>query len=74
MKHAFFCRATYNALEEQLIRIDKDLANKEHSLMTDVRCLDLRVRLRTEQVGKGSTTETDRNIKLTKMEEEIPPT
>ncbi|GLV34019.1 uncharacterized protein CBL_11098 [Carabus blaptoides fortunei] len=62
-------KTTYNALEEQQVRIDRDLDNKRHSLMTDVRCLDLRIRLRTDPASQ-----TDRNIKLTRMEEEIPPT
>lgn len=41
--------------------------------MTDVRCLDLRIRLRTDQFADPAS-QTDRNIKLTRMEEEIPPT
>lgn len=39
--------------------------------MTDIRCLDLRIRLRTEQHLTGNS-QTDRNIQLTKMENEIP--
>ncbi|KAG5896074.1 hypothetical protein JTB14_006863 [Gonioctena quinquepunctata] len=66
-------KATYNALEDQQIVIDKDLADKSHSLMTDIRCLDLRMRLRTGEFA-GPPTSTDRNIQLTRMEKEIPPT
>ncbi|KAJ8943826.1 hypothetical protein NQ318_020898 [Aromia moschata] len=62
-------KATFNALEEQQCIIDRDLANKCQSLMTDIRCLDLRARLKT-----GEYTGTDRNIQLTRMEQEIPPT
>ncbi|GJQ77768.1 hypothetical protein Trydic_g16033 [Trypoxylus dichotomus] len=65
--------ATYNALEDQQVIIDRDLSNKQHSLMTDVRCLDLRMRLRTGTFGTPAT-DTDRNIVLTRMEKEIPAT
>lgn len=63
-------KATYNALEDQKVLIDKDLQNKCQSLMTDIRCLDLRIRLRTG----AAQSDTDRNITLTRMENEIPPT
>lgn len=66
-------KATYNALEDQQVLIDRDLANKCHSLMTDIRCLDLRIRLRTGEFA-GPASDTDRNIQLTRMEHEIPPT
>ncbi|KAF5305599.1 hypothetical protein FQR65_LT07679 [Abscondita terminalis] len=62
-------KATYNALENQQVLLDQDLANKSQSLMTDIRCLDLRVRLKTESI-----TDTDRNIALVHMEDEIPRT
>ncbi|XP_074028029.1 tektin-B1 [Leptinotarsa decemlineata] len=65
-------KATYNALEDQQVIIDKELADKSHSLMTDIRCLDLRMRLRTGEFA-GPPTSTDRNIELTRMEKEIPP-
>lgn len=66
-------KATYNALEDQKVLIDRDLHNKCHSLMTDIRCLDLRARLRTGEFA-GPASDTDRNIQLTRMENEIPPT
>lgn len=66
-------KATYNALEDQQVLIDRDLANKCQSLMTDIRCLDMRIRLRTGEFA-GPATDTDRNIELTRMEKEIPPT
>lgn len=69
----YCAKATYNALENQKVLIDRDLANKSQSLMTDIRCLDLRVRLRTGQFS-GPGSETDRNIQLVHMEDEIPPT
>lgn len=71
IKKIFF-RATYNALEELQVKLNEGLENKNHALMTDLRCLDLRARLKTEE---GTiNTETQRNIVLTKMEKEIPPT
>jgi len=63
-------KATYNALEDQQVLLDIDLGNKEQSLMTDIRCLDLRARLKQG----GGKSDIDRNIELTKMEKEIPPT
>ncbi|XP_017781142.1 PREDICTED: tektin-B1, partial [Nicrophorus vespilloides] len=63
-------KATYNALEDQQVLIEIDLGNKSQSLMTDIRCLDLRGRLKTG----GNVSDTDRNIQLTQMEKEIPPT
>ncbi|XP_030760676.1 tektin-2 [Sitophilus oryzae] len=66
-------KATYNALEDRQVAIDRDLNNKNQSLMTDIRCLDMRARLRKGEFG-GSESETDRNIILTKMEKEIPST
>lgn len=68
-------KANYNLLEQHAHTIDVDLENKQHSLMTDIRALDLRQRLKC---GEFSTTklspsaQTERNIKLTKMEDEIP--
>lgn len=66
-------KATFNALEDQQVAIDRDLQCKCQSLMTDIRCLDLRMRLRTGEFS-GPATDTDRNIELTRMEKEIPPT
>nr|XP_036220393.1 tektin-B1 [Bactrocera oleae] len=68
-------KANYNLLEEHAQKIDVDLENKEHSLMTDIRALDLRKRLKGGEFGQKqttSTTQTDRNIVLTQMEHEIP--
>ena len=63
-------RAAYNALEAHLIRLDQHLTNKQHTLMTDLRCLDMRDTLKTGNMAPPAT-ETDRNIQLTKMEEEV---
>ncbi|XP_046430599.1 tektin-2 isoform X2 [Neodiprion fabricii] len=64
-------KATYNGLESLLIRIDKNLDDKQHSLMTDIMCLDMRARLKTGDRAP-LPNETDRNIVLTRMEQEIP--
>lgn len=65
-------KSILNALEDQQVLIDEDLGNKNQSLMSDVRCLDMRIKLRQGDMT-GPTTETDRNIQLTHMESEIPP-
>lgn len=67
-------KTNYNLLEQHAHVIDVDLENKEHSLMTDIRALDLRQRLKVGEfsASKSPSAQTERNIKLTKMEEEIP--
>ncbi|XP_037946775.1 tektin-B1-like, partial [Teleopsis dalmanni] len=67
-------KANYNLLEAQSRKVEVDLANKEHSLMTDIRALDMRQRLKGGEFGmKASPTQqTERNIVLSKMETEIP--
>lgn len=65
-------KAAYNNLESLLVRIDKNLDDKQHSLATDVMCLDLRATLKTGDRTR-LRNETDRNIVLTRMEKEIPP-
>ncbi|XP_077278867.1 tektin-2 [Temnothorax americanus] len=64
-------KASYNSLESLLIRIDKNLEDKQHSLNTDVMCLDMRASLKTGDRSR-LPNETDRNIILTRMEKEIP--
>ncbi|XP_049301672.1 tektin-2 [Anopheles funestus] len=66
-------KTTYNALRDHANKIDQDLQNKQHSLMTDIRALDLRGRLKTGEFG-GLATQTDRNIHLSRVEDEIPKT
>ncbi|XP_039482153.1 tektin-B1 [Drosophila santomea] len=67
-------KTNFSLLEEHGKRIDVDLENKQHSLMTDIRALDLRMRLRGGEFGSKVTnaSQTDRNITLTRMENEIP--
>ncbi|BES94091.1 Tektin family [Nesidiocoris tenuis] len=66
-------KATFNALEDQLVNIDRELHNKNHALDTDLRCLDLRNRLTTGPVLAPPNTKTDRNVQLTRLQDEIPP-
>lgn len=66
-------KTTYNGLRDHANKIDQDLQNKQHSLMTDIRALDLRGRLKTGEFG-GLPTQTDRNIHLSRIEAEIPKT
>lgn len=68
-------KTNYNLLEEHAQTIGVDLDNKQHSLMTDIRALDLRKRLKMSEFGLNNTlppAQTERNIVLTKMEHEIP--
>ncbi|XP_049530101.1 tektin-2 [Anopheles darlingi] len=66
-------KTTFNGLRDHANKIDQDLQNKQHSLMTDIRALDLRGRLKTGEFG-GLPTQTDRNIHLSRIEDEIPKT
>lgn len=65
-----FFRASYNSLESLLTHIEKNLDDKQHSLNTDVMCLDIRSTLKIGD--KSGLPETNRNIVLTHMEKEIP--
>ncbi|XP_017867100.1 PREDICTED: tektin-B1 [Drosophila arizonae] len=68
-------RANFNALSDHAQAIDVDLENKQHALMTDIRALDLRTRLRGGEYGiklKNPNDQMNRNIVLTRMEDEIP--
>ncbi|XP_017885994.1 tektin-2 [Ceratina calcarata] len=64
-------KGSYNDLEGLLLRVDKNLEDKQHSLATDVMCLDMRATLKTGDRTR-LRNETDRNIVLTRMEKEIP--
>lgn len=64
-------KTTATALENHAKRINTDLTNKQHSLMTDIRALDLRQRLHSS-TENGGRSQTDRNIELTRMEKQIP--
>lgn len=58
-------KGTHKNLEEQIVKLDKDLQQKEHSLATDVKGLDMRVRLRNSFNNPG------RAIEFNNMEQQI---
>lgn len=58
-------------MEGLLLQVDRNLDDKQHSLATDVMCLDMRATLKTGDRTR-LPNETDRNIVLTRMEKEIP--
>lgn len=58
-------KATYNTLEAHLNKTSKDLARKEHSLTTDIRGLDMRMRLRQQEY------QPCRNLELTNLNEQL---
>ncbi|XP_012233527.1 tektin-2 isoform X2 [Linepithema humile] len=64
-------KASYNSLESLLMCIQSSLEDKQHSLNTDVMCLDTRAILKKGDRSR-LPNETDRNIMLTSMEKEIP--
>lgn len=64
-----FFRATYNALEAASIKIAMDLADKNQSLETDTRALEMRAALEPKK-----PTGTDKNLVLASMADEVPKT
>ncbi|KAL7050620.1 hypothetical protein ACKWTF_004151 [Chironomus riparius] len=59
-------KGMHNYLEVQLAKIDQDLQNKEHSLATDVKGLDMRMRLK-----QNSWNTSDRAIEFSNVENQI---
>ncbi|XP_071451468.1 tektin-B1 [Hetaerina americana] len=64
-------KALYNAMEDQLMKIDDDIADKNHALETDLRVLDTRKILLCESLSDDS--ETGRNMQLFNINKELPP-
>lgn len=60
-------KGMHNNLEAQLVKIDQDLQNKEHSLATDVKGLDMRMRLKEN----AWNTATSRAIEFNNVEQQI---
>ena len=60
-------KGMYNNLEAQFIRVDQDLQNKEHSLATDVKGLDMRMRLKEN----AWNTAMNRAIEFNNVEQQI---
>lgn len=67
-------KMTYQTLEGHANRMDIDLQHKQHSLMTDIRVLDIRARLKDGGAyAADPTNQTDRNIQLMGLQREIAP-
>lgn len=60
-------KGLHNALEAQINKLDKDLQDKEHSLATDVKGLDMRMRLKEN----AWNTSTNRAIEFNNVEHQI---
>jgi tektin-2 len=60
-------RGMHNMLEAQINKLDKDLQDKEHSLATDVKGLDMRMRLKEN----AWNTATNRAIDFNNVEQQI---
>ncbi|XP_062133352.1 tektin-B1-like isoform X1 [Drosophila sulfurigaster albostrigata] len=64
-------QANYNLLTSHAQKVDLDLENKSQSLNADTRALELRLRLKEEEIGMTAfnpSAHTDRNIELLHME------
>jgi tektin-2 len=57
----------HNYLEAQHAKIDQDLQDKEHSLATDVKGLDMRMRLKED----AWNTATNRAIEFNNVDQQI---
>lgn len=62
----------YNGLHDHCTRIAQDLSQKNHSLSTDVKCLDERERNKNFSGCSVDNTQTGRNLQLSGMKAEIP--
>lgn len=62
-----YFRATYNALEDASIKITIDLNDKNQTLETDTRALEMRTALEPKKLSG-----TDKNLVLASMKDEVP--
>lgn len=60
-------KGMHNNLEAQLVKIDQDLQDKEHSLATDVKGLDMRMRLKEN----AWNTASNRAIEFNNVDQQI---
>lgn len=60
-------KGMYNSLEAQIEKLDKDLQHKEHTLATDVKGLDMRMRLKEN----AWNTAGNRAIEFNNVEQQI---
>lgn len=60
-------KGMHNNLDAQIVKLDKDLQHKEHTLATDVKGLDMRMRLKEN----AWSTANNRAIEFNNMEQQI---
>lgn len=60
-------KGTHNDLETQINKLDRDFKNKEHTLATDVKGLDMRMRLKEN----AWNTATNRAIEFNNVDQQI---
>lgn len=60
-------KGMHNELEAQINKLDRDLQNKEHTLATDVKGLDMRMRLKEN----AWNTANNRAIEFNNVEHQI---
>lgn len=65
-------KTQYNALYDHCTRLAEDLDHKNHSMSTDIKCLDGRERNKNFPARSVDNTQTGRNIRLSGMAKEIP--
>lgn len=65
-------KTQYNALYDHCTRLAEDLDHKNHSMSTDIKCLDGRERNKNFSARSVDNTQTGRNIQLSGMAKEIP--
>lgn len=66
-------KATCTALEAHLVRLENDLKRKQHTLMTDIRALDVRQRLQGNAWHNDNdfTPTNGRQLQLTQLANEM---
>jgi hypothetical protein len=60
-------KGMHNSLDAQIVKLDKDLQSKEHTLATDVKGLDMRMRLKEN----AWNTATNRAIEFNNVGQQI---
>lgn len=60
-------KGMHNSLEAQILKLDQDLQNKEHTMGTDVKGLDMRMRLKEN----AWNTATNRAIEFNNVDQQI---
>lgn len=60
-------KGMHNTIEAQIVKLDKDLQNKEHTLATDVKGLDIRMSLKEN----AWSTANNRAIEFNSLNQQI---